>query len=114
MMGLLLFSLSDVVVSRDTVVEYNPSVWFYSSCLATSGVEVLAFYLSSGIGGPLPLLISTASGAGGCLASSYSAYILTPTKEHKPKAFESAFKGGFMGGFVGLGAIITLKFLKVF
>jgi hypothetical protein len=113
MMGLLLFSLSDVVVSKDTVVEYNPSFWFYSSCLATSGVEVLAFYLSSNISGPLPLLISMGSGAGGCVAYSYSAYLLTPTREHKAKAFESAFKGGFLGGFVGLGAILALKFLRV-
>ncbi len=110
---MILFLLSNTVINEDTAIRYNPSFWFYSSCVATSGVEVLTFYLSSGVVGPLSLLIPMSSGAVGCVTYSYSAYLLTPTNEHKAKAFESAFRGGFMGGFLGLGGIIILKFLRV-
>jgi len=106
----ILALLNDVNVSRDTVVPQNTDFWNYSSCILTAGSEVLAFYLSSGLGGGLPILIGTTAGAAGCVIYSYTAYTITPIKEMKPKAFDSAFKGGTMGIFAGLGLVILLKF----
>ncbi|MEO0138306.1 MAG: hypothetical protein ABIL16_00360 [candidate division WOR-3 bacterium] len=115
MIGFLLFvSSPDVNVAKDTVVETNMSFWSYSSCAAASGVEVLAFYLSSGLSGGIPLLISTGAGGTACAVYSYTAYTLTPIKELKPKAFNSAFRGGTVGIFLGLGTVIVLKRLGVF
>ncbi len=101
--------LSNVNVATDTVVPRNMWFWKYSSCGLTSGVEVLAFYLSSDLSGGLPVIIGVSSGAMGCAVYSYSAYTLTPLKELKPKAFENAFKGGVLGVFGGLGLVLILK-----
>ncbi len=114
MIGLLLLVSSDINVAKDTVVETSMSFWSYSSCAATSGAEVLVFYLSSGLSGGIPLLISAGAGGMACAVYSYTAYTLTPIKELKPKAFNSAFRGGTMGIFLGLGAVIALKRLGVF
>lgn len=114
MIGFLLLISSDVNVAKDTIVETSTSFWSYSSCIATSGAEILGFYLSSGLSGGMPLLIGAGAGGTACTVYSYAAYTLTPVKELKPKAFNSAFRGGIMGAFLGLGVVIGLKFFNVF
>lgn len=114
MTSLILLLSPDVKVAKDTILEPNLSFWSYSSCVATSGVEVLAFYLSSGLSGGMPLLVTGCAGGTACAIYSYTAYTLTPIKELKPKVFNSAFRGGIIGAFLGLGIVIALKGLGVF
>ena len=114
MMGLLLIiSSPDVNIAKDTIIEKNMSFWAYSSCIASSGVEVMAFYLSSDLSGGIPVLLGVGAGAAGCTVYSYTAYALTPVRELKPKAFNTAFKGGAMGIFIGIGVVVILKGFRI-